>query len=298
MARIRTIKPSFFRHKKLYELEVATGLPMRIAFAGLFATADREGRFKWRPEELKLDALPYDQVDFAQIMDELAAAGFLKKFIVNDEEFGCIPTWKLHQTINAREAQSTLPAIETGKVVTVKSPNRAKSRSTEMHMHAHETHVQARGEGKGREEEKEVEGKGAPVDACAAAVALAPAPVDVLQHVGKKNACFELVEHWKAEYLRTYGTEGVAVGSTWGTAKNLLKYVPLERAKRLVTAYLDMRDQWFITKRHSLTVLIDNIDAVNTFLETGATVTRIQINHLERAETTRSQLDRVAKGLL
>jgi hypothetical protein len=64
MARIRTIKPEFFRHADLYEAEKETGLPLRLAFAGLWTAADREGRFKWRPRELKLDCLPHDEVDF------------------------------------------------------------------------------------------------------------------------------------------------------------------------------------------------------------------------------------------
>ena len=57
MARIRTIKPEFFRHEALFEAEHRAGLPLRLAFAGLWTAADREGRFKWRPRQLKLDVL-------------------------------------------------------------------------------------------------------------------------------------------------------------------------------------------------------------------------------------------------
>jgi hypothetical protein len=69
LARIRTIKPEFFRHADLYEAEKETGLPLRLAFAGLWTAADREGRFKWRPRELKLDCLPHDDVDFSRVLD-------------------------------------------------------------------------------------------------------------------------------------------------------------------------------------------------------------------------------------
>ena len=64
MARIRTVKPDLFRHEALYELEIETGLPIRFSFAGLFTTCDRRGRFKWKPRQLKLDVLPYDNLDF------------------------------------------------------------------------------------------------------------------------------------------------------------------------------------------------------------------------------------------
>jgi hypothetical protein len=33
--RIRTVKPEFFRHEELYELEKQTGLPLRLAFIGV-----------------------------------------------------------------------------------------------------------------------------------------------------------------------------------------------------------------------------------------------------------------------
>ena len=38
MARIRTIKPDMFRHEGLFQAESQTGLPLRVAFPGLFAS--------------------------------------------------------------------------------------------------------------------------------------------------------------------------------------------------------------------------------------------------------------------
>ncbi len=110
MARIRTIKPDFFRHEGLYEAERETGLPLRMAFAGIWTAADREGRFKWLPRQLKLDALPFDEVDFSRVMDALAARGHLIKYEVDGKVYGAIPSWRVHQVINNREAASELPA--------------------------------------------------------------------------------------------------------------------------------------------------------------------------------------------
>jgi hypothetical protein len=73
MGRIRTIKPEFFKHSGLFDGERETGLPLRLGFAGLWTCCDREGRFKWRPRELKLDALPYDECDFSLVLDALAS---------------------------------------------------------------------------------------------------------------------------------------------------------------------------------------------------------------------------------
>jgi hypothetical protein len=135
MARIRTVKPDFFRHEGLYDAERKSGLPLRLAFAGLWTAADREGRFNWSPRTLKLDCLPHDEVDFAAVMDALHEHGFIIKYAIDGKEYGAVPSWQQHQHINQREAASHLPA--------------PTSESTCAHVHAH-------GEGKG----KELEGKG------------------------------------------------------------------------------------------------------------------------------------------
>lgn len=136
MARIRTIKPDFFRHEALYEAERKHGLPLRLAFAGLWTAADREGRFRWQPRALKLDCLPYDEVDFEAILNALCDAGFIIKYQSDDGDslYGYIPAWSKHQHINQREAQSILPSPTSENIC---------------------THIPAHGEGKGRE----VEGK-------------------------------------------------------------------------------------------------------------------------------------------
>jgi hypothetical protein len=109
MARIRTIKPEFFRHEGLYEAEIESGLPLRVAFAALWTVADREGRFKWRPRELKLDCLPYDDVDFSRVLDALGTRGLIVQYEVDGESLGWIPTFSKHQVVNTRERASALP---------------------------------------------------------------------------------------------------------------------------------------------------------------------------------------------
>ncbi|WP_342643466.1 hypothetical protein [Rhodoligotrophos ferricapiens] len=110
MARIRTIKPDFFRHEQLFEAEVACGLPLRLAFAGLWTVADREGRFRWQPRVLKLDVLPFDDVDFREVLSALECHGFIRQYEVDGELFGHIPSWGKHQHINQREPASSIPA--------------------------------------------------------------------------------------------------------------------------------------------------------------------------------------------
>ena len=110
MARARLVKPAFFTDADLFDAERATGLPLRLAFEGLWCQADKAGRFKWRPRELKLGALPFDDVDFEAVMDALASAGFIQRYEVAGKVYGCVQRWGEHQVLHHTERASTLPA--------------------------------------------------------------------------------------------------------------------------------------------------------------------------------------------
>lgn len=146
--RIRSIKPEFFTHEGVFELERETGLPIRISFAGIWCAADREGRFKWEPRRLGIQILPYDGIDFTRVLDALMTRGFIRRYHVDGEWFGFIPSFLKHQVINNRERPSELPDplshIDPDACVT-RDPREADADSVE---------------GKGREQGKEGSGRG------------------------------------------------------------------------------------------------------------------------------------------
>lgn len=145
--RIRTIKPEFFHHEGLFEAEAQTNLPLRVAFAGLWCIADREGRFKWEPRRIGVQVLPYDGVDFSRVLDALVTRGFVVRYRVGDACFGWIPSFLKHQVINNRESESVLPDpdgnIEENPINTDESDASATREPREDHA--------CRKEGKGRE---------------------------------------------------------------------------------------------------------------------------------------------------
>lgn len=107
--RSRIIKPDFFGHADLFDAEYEAKLPLRVAFAGLWCVADREGRFAWKPRELKAKVLPHDVLDFASVLDALEGAGFVRRYEVEGKAYGCIPTWHAHQNVHKYEQESRLP---------------------------------------------------------------------------------------------------------------------------------------------------------------------------------------------
>ncbi len=126
MARIRTVKPELFEHEELFDLERETGLPLRLAFIGLFTCCDREGRFKWRPRTLKLSVLPHDEIDFARVLDALATRDFVRKYEFDGVEYGVIPTFYKHQVINNRESPSDNPAPTETSYISITSTREAR----------------------------------------------------------------------------------------------------------------------------------------------------------------------------
>lgn len=108
MARIRTIKPDFFRHELLQDLEIthAGKCPM-LVFSGLFGHCDKLGRFLWRPKHLKLDILPFLPFDMAGTLLILEQANLVVRYTAGGLEYGWIPTFTDHQAIGGKEAQGT-----------------------------------------------------------------------------------------------------------------------------------------------------------------------------------------------
>lgn len=149
MARIRTVKPEVCLHDGLFELEQETGLPIRFAYIGLWTQADREGRFRWQPRKLKVQLLPYDELDFGDVLNALERGGFIIRYCLKGDPgnvYGCIPSFSRHQVINNREKPSDIPdpyASDCEITTSTRAPRVPHACPTESQVCA--------GEGKGRE---------------------------------------------------------------------------------------------------------------------------------------------------
>ena len=105
MAYIRTIKASFFTSDDIVSLSPLA----RLLYIALWTEADREGRFTWRPGNFKLRFLPGDTCDIQELCGELVESGLVIPYSVDGKAYAEIPTFKRHQSINAKERKSVLP---------------------------------------------------------------------------------------------------------------------------------------------------------------------------------------------
>lgn len=105
MARIRTIKPEFFRHEGLQDLEIANpGMYPMMVFEALWGHCDSKGRFEWKPRTLKLDILPFLPFDMAATLAILEGAKMIKRYTVDGKEYGLIDSFEKHQRLSGKEA--------------------------------------------------------------------------------------------------------------------------------------------------------------------------------------------------
>ena len=106
MARIRNIKPDYFRHEALQDLEAEhPGAYIMLTYIALWCQCDANGIFPWRPRTLKLDILPFITFDLSATMNILLQAGYIAQYTAHDgNNYGHIPTFKTHQRITGKEA--------------------------------------------------------------------------------------------------------------------------------------------------------------------------------------------------
>lgn len=107
MARIRTIKPSFWGSRPVARLS----RDARLLAIGLISFADDDGRFLASTATINGFVFPNDELPNSKVrkwLDECAATGLLHEYEREGIRYGCLPTWHEHQVIN-RYTPSTLP---------------------------------------------------------------------------------------------------------------------------------------------------------------------------------------------
>lgn len=110
MARIRTLKPEFFRSRSLARVS----RDARLTFQGLWCEADDFGRGVADPRILKGAIWPLDDdlgwQDVEKHLDELVATGHIVVYEVDGDHYFHIPTWEEHQAAAYRRGKAVHPA--------------------------------------------------------------------------------------------------------------------------------------------------------------------------------------------
>ena len=111
MARIRYLKPDFFKDEDLATLPYE----VRLFFAGLWNFADKAGRLEDRPLRLKAEIFPYDNVDIEKCLVLLSkpkngsGKPFIQRYEVDRDKYIQIVNWEKHQKPHHTEQDSRFP---------------------------------------------------------------------------------------------------------------------------------------------------------------------------------------------
>ena len=112
MARVRKIKPGFYKNPELVDCSVWA----RFVFPGLWMLADREGRLEDRPKQIKMELLPADPQDMEPLLQELAAHGFIQRYHNEDGAFIQITRFAAHQSPHFTEEESHIKPPDSCKI--------------------------------------------------------------------------------------------------------------------------------------------------------------------------------------
>lgn len=105
--RARNIKPGFYRNADLAECS----LQARYIVPGLWMLADREGRLRDKPKQIKLELCPVDDVDIDKLLGELEQVGHIIRYQAEGKRYIQIRKFLKHQKPHKHEPKSEIPPL-------------------------------------------------------------------------------------------------------------------------------------------------------------------------------------------
>lgn len=105
MARIRTVKPSFFTSDDVCRCQPLA----RLLFIGLWCEADKAGRLIDKPGQIRMRVLPGDVADVDVLLWELTDAGLIRRYVSDDgTPILQVMGFERHQRPHPKEPKSVL----------------------------------------------------------------------------------------------------------------------------------------------------------------------------------------------
>lgn len=278
MARIRTIKPEFFRHEALQDLEIANpGKYPMMVFEALWGHCDSKGRFEWKPRMLKLDILPFLPFDMAETLSILENAGMLHRYSVYGKEYGLIDTFEKHQRLSGKELTEgeKFPA-PCGEELVKQSGSVGEIPESQ--------------EWKGRE--KEEEGKGvvaAPTENFPAAIAPVPEkPESELQ-----ASCKETWAGYSFAYEQRYQVKPVRNQKVNALVKQFVQRIGFEESPLIAEWFVSHPGGYYVGRMHDFGCLLSDAEKLRTEWATGRVMTQTKARQSDKTGATMSALAEV-----
>ena len=192
MARGRIIKPEFWTSESVLSMTMTE----RLFFIGFWNFADDSGVLPDKPATLKCMVFPADNIDCAEIIDNLVKSGVLVRYTYGTESYLKVAQWDKHQVIKNPSYKYPLPD---GVV-----PEHVRNASGTRTEHVRDTsgtcpeHVRPKRRGEERNGEERREEKKAPRDG---RVFSKPDIFEVTDYCQKRGSNIdprEFIDHYEA----------------------------------------------------------------------------------------------------
>lgn len=284
MARIRTIKPEFFRHEALQDLEIANpGMYPMMVFEGLWGHCDSKGRFEWKPRMLKLDILPFLPFDMAETMAILEKAGMLRRYTVDGKEYGLIDTFEKHQRLSGKE----LTEGEKFPAPTNESTGKQQGSVGE---------IPESQEWKGREEEGKRKG-GSAIPALPASRPIENDPASDEGETELQAACRETWRAYTDSFIDRYGIAPVRNKTVNAQVKQFVQRLGREESPAVAAFYVRHPQAFYVKSKHQFGLALKDAEGLRTEWATNRIVTDTQARHSDRTGSNLSAADEAMRIL-
>lgn len=271
MARIRSIKPEFWKDGRLARISD----PCALFFIGLWNFCDDDGKCRNDSLELSLNMPRFNSQHISRWVQTLFEHGLVQ--LSTDFGWVSVVSWN-HQRIDKPQK----PKIQKSEIEWLPIVERDYSKNAQRMVKEDSKNVRRKDRiGKDRIGKDRIGGS---IPECKTET-VSPPPQN-------------FISIYCDAFKKTYGTNPIIKGKEAGIAKRIAEGLSLERIKSLIEAYFEMRDPWFVTKRHDLVTFEQNMNAVVIYADTGKTISKTQINQMEKQDAVKSQLERIRNGKL
>lgn len=105
--RARNIKPDFFRDAELSEVTIEA----RYLFIGLWCLADREGKLKDKPKQIRFEIFPETKTkdDIETLLNSLVEHNLIIRYEIENNKYIKVVNFLKHQSPHHTEMQSKIP---------------------------------------------------------------------------------------------------------------------------------------------------------------------------------------------
>lgn len=105
-----------------------------------------------------------------------------------------------------------------------------------------------------------------------------------------------LVAFYIESYEKKFGHRPTILPQDGRALKILGESTSFEKACDIISAYLSMKDSWFLKKAYDVDTLMRNRASIVRFMENGITITNSELKSIDQAITNKHTLEELQKG--